>query len=438
MNSTEASVSSKVEQPQPSAGSYRIQDIAASVENEIRRLKAQVELFWEKELRTLQAFGLQDGMKILECGCGPGHIMEKLMQAFPNSDLTGIDVDPLLVDRCRKQVAAPGGERVRVDGQSISDMRFPDGTFDFVIARLVLEHLPDPFPALREVLRVLKVGGRAVFIDNDFEMHLMTHPDIPELHELYEAYCRCRQAEGGNPRIGRELPGLLQDAGFSNLGLEIVSAHNRLIGDDMFLKSEGSGIPARLVKDGFLPREVMERLARKWHTALQHRHHVLFRQLFVAAGEKPAPGAAQAASAGLERKPSSLPPAQAGILNAACHQDRSGNLILYLQALIAGLLKNGQGLPTDRPMIDLGMDSISSVELANSVAMDLGITISPVDILEAESILEVAARLDIEIELHRQQPGPLSGPTAGGGAGAPIQERAGRSSADGVWEDGYL
>jgi aspartate racemase len=60
----------------------------------------------------------------------------------------------------------------------------PDESFDFVIARLVLEHLPDPLAALKEVLRVLKVGCRAVFIDNDFDLHERTWPDSPALMEL--------------------------------------------------------------------------------------------------------------------------------------------------------------------------------------------------------------------------------------------------------------
>lgn len=414
------------------AGSYNIQNVAASVESEVKRLKAQVELFWDRELAAMLRCGLRDGMRILECGCGPGHVTEKLLSALPNSDVTGIDVDPLLVEKSRKMLAAVGGDRFRIAEQSIVNMDFADNSFDFVIARLVLEHLPDPLPAVKEVLRVLRAGGRAVFIDNDFEMHLMTHPDIPELHELYEAYCRCRTAEGGNPRIGRELPGIMQEGGFVNVGMEIVCAHNRLIGDEVFLRSEGSGIPARLVKDGYLSRVAMDRLARKWYAALQRRHHVLYRQLFLASGEKPATGPAAAAPEPPGRGPGDLSPTDRGILQAESREARCANLVAYLQTLVTGLLRIGQTAPVDRPLIDLGMDSIGSVELANSVASDLGITLSPVDILEAQSILDMAARLNIEIEMHRYQPG------AGAHAGndGPSAELPGTGAAE--WEEGYL
>jgi ubiquinone/menaquinone biosynthesis C-methylase UbiE len=75
----------------------------------------------------------------------------------------------------------------------------------------VLEHLPDPIKAIQEALRIIKPGGKAVFVDNDLTMHIMTHPHIPELGELYHAYCQSREVEGGNPKIGRELPTLLKN-----------------------------------------------------------------------------------------------------------------------------------------------------------------------------------------------------------------------------------
>ena len=40
--------------------------------NEVDRLKAQVQLGWEKEFRTLKWLGLKDGMNILDVGGGPG------------------------------------------------------------------------------------------------------------------------------------------------------------------------------------------------------------------------------------------------------------------------------------------------------------------------------------------------------------------------------
>ena len=53
--------------------------------NEVDRLKAQVQLGWEKEFRTLKWLGLKDGMNILDVGAGPGVYCEKLLENLPNS-----------------------------------------------------------------------------------------------------------------------------------------------------------------------------------------------------------------------------------------------------------------------------------------------------------------------------------------------------------------
>jgi len=175
--------------------------------------------------------------------------------------------------------------------KSLMDTGLAANSFDFAIMRLVLEHLPDPVGAVQEVLRLVKPGGRAIFVDNDFSMHIMTHPPITELRELYDAYCRSREAEGGNPRIGRELPALLKRGGFSKVDFEVICAHSEVVGDEQFLASEGIGIPSQLVRDGFLSSRVLAKIAVEWRNMLKTPQHAILRQLYLASGEKPLPKA---------------------------------------------------------------------------------------------------------------------------------------------------
>jgi SAM-dependent methyltransferase/acyl carrier protein len=266
--------------------SYKIQGFSADEKSEIERLKAQVELFWDKELVFYKLFGLKDGMKIVECGCGPGLVGQKLLAAFPNSYVTAFEIDPILVETAQNNARLWKLERYEVSESSILNTGLFNDTYDFAITRLVLEHLSDPVGAVKEVYRILKPGGKAVFIDNDFEFHMRTYPDISELKDLYNAYCVARQDEGGKPKIGRELPGLLKLAGFSNIDLQIVNAHSEIVGDQIFLKSEGSGIPAKLVKDGYLAGEIYSKIAHKWSKLLNTEGHSIFRQMFLCVGKK--------------------------------------------------------------------------------------------------------------------------------------------------------
>lgn len=266
--------------------SYQIKTIASDVDKEIERLKGQVELFWNKELKHYVEFGLRDGISIVELGSGPGFVTVKIAEMFPNIKITALEIEPLLVDYAKRYMAEKGLAQCEVVEGSILNTGFADNSFDMAITRLVLEHLPDPLSAVREVLRILKPGGKAIFVDNDFELHIMTYPQIPELRDLYDAYCKSRYSEGGNPKIGRELPGILKVAGFQNVDFEIISAHSDIIGEEPFSRSEGIGIPFKLFKDGFLSSKMLGKISVGWRDMLKTENHAIVRQLFIGAGEK--------------------------------------------------------------------------------------------------------------------------------------------------------
>lgn len=268
-------------------GSYNVNSFSTTSEGEIRRLNAQLDLFWNKEFTLYKRFGLSNGMKIIDCGSGPGYLSEKLLSLLPESNVTAVEMDPSLVAVAEQRLLNyRNAERCSVVNNSILKMDFPDSSFDFAIARLVVEHVPDPEAACRELYRVLKPGGIVVIIDNDFEMHVRTFPHIAELNDLYNAYCKARSDEGGNPKIGRGLPVFLKKTGFSNVDLEIISAHSAVIGDGPFLKSEGPGIPTQLVESGYLEAETYQKIIAKWHEMLKNNEHAIVRQLYVASGRK--------------------------------------------------------------------------------------------------------------------------------------------------------
>ncbi|MBK8293947.1 MAG: class I SAM-dependent methyltransferase [Solirubrobacterales bacterium] len=88
--------------------------------------------------------------RVLDLGCGVGHSYHLLEPR----ETIGVDIDP---------GALEGQERPTV----AADMRhlpFDESEFDSVLSVHSLEHVPDPENVLKEVNRVLKTGGTAVFI----------------------------------------------------------------------------------------------------------------------------------------------------------------------------------------------------------------------------------------------------------------------------------
>jgi len=106
---------------------------------------------WQRHVAaySLCASLLPEG-KLLDIGCGVGHSFELLAPR----ETVGLDIDP--------EVLAGQDRETRA-----GDMRalpFPDASFSAVLSVQALEHVPDPYRALKEAHRVLEPSGVAIFV----------------------------------------------------------------------------------------------------------------------------------------------------------------------------------------------------------------------------------------------------------------------------------
>ncbi len=123
----------------------------------------------ERRLRMiLEAAGERLGGRVLDNGCGVGMYVEHLRPTAGH--VTGLEYD--FARACEAAARSPG-----ILNAASESLPFATGTFDLVLSHEVIEHVADDRLSMREMLRVLKPGGRAViFCPNrgyPFETHGM-------------------------------------------------------------------------------------------------------------------------------------------------------------------------------------------------------------------------------------------------------------------------
>jgi len=157
---------------------------------------------------------LRSGMRVLDCGCGPGSITIGLAMAVAPGEVVGIDVEPRQLEVAQSRAEEQGIGNVRFEEASAYHLPFPDGAFDAVFAHAVLAHLRDPLAALLEFRRILNRRGVVGVSDLDWGA-VLWEPSTPLLAQARDLLLRVRE-HTGSPFYARHQRRLLLEAGFAS------------------------------------------------------------------------------------------------------------------------------------------------------------------------------------------------------------------------------
>jgi 2-polyprenyl-3-methyl-5-hydroxy-6-metoxy-1,4-benzoquinol methylase len=155
---------------------------------------------------------LRPGMRLLDCGCGPGSITCDLAKMVAPAEVVGIDFDPQRVEAATGYSSEKGVTNVRFQAATVYELPFPDASFDAVFAHGLLDHLAEPLKAVREMRRVLRPGGLIGVRAPDFDGHIVGPTGSP----VAEVLSLTKQAEihdGQSHCVGWDLRGFLHQVG---------------------------------------------------------------------------------------------------------------------------------------------------------------------------------------------------------------------------------
>src|ERR1700744_6232844 len=147
---------------------------------------------------------LRPGLDLLDIGSGPGTITVDLAERVAPGRVTAVEVSEAALAITRAEVERRGVQTVDFAVGDVHELQFPADSFDVVHAHQVLQHLPDPVRALREMIRVCRPGGVVAVRDGESQAFPWS-PALPGLGGGQELYQAAARANGGEPDAGRHL-----------------------------------------------------------------------------------------------------------------------------------------------------------------------------------------------------------------------------------------
>ena len=156
-----------------------------------------------------QTIGAARGL-VLEIGVGSG--MNLPIYGSAVARVCGIDPSPELLDRARERVAA-ARVPVSLARAPAEQLPFRDAAFDTLVMTWTLCSIPNPSTALNEMRRVLKPGGRLLFVEHGLA------PE-PAIIRWQHRLTPCWRRIGGGCHLDRKMDDLIRSAGFRVDALE--------------------------------------------------------------------------------------------------------------------------------------------------------------------------------------------------------------------------
>lgn len=155
-----------------------------------------------------KAWQLVEGPDIVEVGVGTG----KNMSYYPaDAHITALDISEKMLARARRRAENLTGDILlyQMDAQRLA---FEDDSFDSAIATFVFCSVPDPVSGMRELRRVVKPGGKVIFLE-----HMRAHnPSLARLMDVLDPIV----ARLMGPHINRRTVDNIRESGLDIINLE--------------------------------------------------------------------------------------------------------------------------------------------------------------------------------------------------------------------------
>lgn len=185
----------------------------------------QIKPFWDTIIRNQVKFGLpfdltiyyssdrwHTSQSVLDIGTGSGLYLLELAKLFPQKDYLGIDLSSDSILQAKSLSKNEPYTQINVTFEDC-DLYDVDDTFDYIIARLLVQHINNYEKFLSYIDRKLNPGAELLLIESDDDGRLY-HPELPLMREFTKKLQVTQKKYGGNRFALQEIDRLAPSFGF--------------------------------------------------------------------------------------------------------------------------------------------------------------------------------------------------------------------------------
>jgi SAM-dependent methyltransferase len=172
---------------------------------------------------------LQAGIDVADIGCGSGHALNLMAQAFPRSRFAGYDFSQEGIAAAQEEARRLGLANARFEVRDVSRLDAPDH-YDFITAFDAIHDQARPAEVLKAIAKALRPGGVFLMVDIRASSLLeqnMEHPLAPFLYTISCNHCMTVSLAGEGAGLGtmwgeQVACQMLRDAGFTDVEVKHV------------------------------------------------------------------------------------------------------------------------------------------------------------------------------------------------------------------------
>ena len=184
-------------------------------DEEVARLGLQHRVWRDVVTACWHRVGITEGWRVIDVGAGPGYATADLAEIVgPTGAVFGIERSTRFLEAARERCARRGLRNVELREADLMEYSLGDLGYDASWCRWVASFVSSPRKLVENIAGALRPGGIAIFHEYSDYLTFRFMPIRPALEKFELEVMESWIASGGEPNVARELPELLQEAGF--------------------------------------------------------------------------------------------------------------------------------------------------------------------------------------------------------------------------------